>query len=101
MHNGNLSFVSEHGRPYQLASAYDMLPMAFRPLSSGALPDSVPTARLHSSVQTEAWGRTLALADEFIGRMLGDGRFSPGWKPAADALVRHVEDARVKIGRLG
>jgi serine/threonine protein kinase HipA of HipAB toxin-antitoxin module len=101
MHNGNLSFVSEHGRPYQLAPAYDMLPMAFRPLGSGALPDSLPAARLHSSVQAEAWRRALALADEFIGRMIGDGRFSNDWKPAADALVRHVEDARVKIGRLG
>lgn len=101
MHNGNLSFVSEHGRPYQLAPAYDMLPMAFRPLSSGTLPDSLPTARLHPSVQAEAWRKALALADDFIGRMNADERFSTDWKPCAEALARHVEDARAKIGRLG
>jgi len=101
MHNGNLSFVSEHGRPYQLAPAYDMLPMAFRPLNSGALPESLPAARLHPSVQAGTWRQALALADEFIGRMVGEVRFSPDWGPCADALARHVEDARVKISRLG
>jgi hypothetical protein len=101
MHNGNLSFLSEHGRPYQLAPAYDMLPMAFRPLSSGTLPDNLPAARLHPSVQTDTWRQVLGLADEFIRRMNADGRFSGDWKPCADALTRHVEDARAKIGRLG
>jgi hypothetical protein len=101
MHNGNLSFLSEHGRPYQLAPAYDMLPMAFRPLSSGTLPDSLPAARLHPSVHADTWRQALGLADEFIRRMNADGRFSNNWKPCTDALARHVEDARAKIGRLG
>ncbi len=101
MHNGNLSFLSEHGWPYQLAPAYDMLPMAFRPLGSGTLPDSLPAARLHPSVQSETWRQALALADEFIGRMMGDGIFSNDWNSCGDALARHVEDARVKINRLG
>ena len=101
MHNGNLSFVSEHGRPYQLAPAYDMLPMAFRPLSSGTLPDSLPAARLHPSVQADTWRQALRLAAEFIRRMNADGRLSEDWKPCAAALVQHIEDARAKIGRLG
>lgn len=101
MHNGNLSFVSEHGRPYQLAPAYDMLPMAFRPLSNGKLPDSLTSARLHPCVQAETWRSALALADEFVRRMNADGRFSPDWKPCAEALALHVEDARMKIFRLG
>lgn len=101
MHNGNLSFVSEHGRPYQLAPAYDMLPMAFAPRSGGVLPDSVPPARLHPSVPPDTWRQALALGDEFIGRSRSDGRFSGSWNPCADALARHLDDARVKIGRLG
>ncbi|CAG0987599.1 partial Toxin YjjJ, partial [Rhodocyclaceae bacterium] len=101
MHHGNLSFVGEHGRPYSLAPAYDMLPMAFRPLATGALPDSPAPARLHPAVQAATWRRALALADEFNTRMHADNRFSPAWKPCADALVRHVEDARGKIARLG
>lgn len=101
MHNGNLSFISEHGRPYHLAPAYDMLPMAFRPLASGTLPDSLPAARLHSSVSAETWRQALSLADLFTERMRGDERFSSEWDPCADALTRHIEDARLRIGRLG
>ncbi len=101
MHNGNLSFVSEHGRPYQLAPAYDMLPMAFRPLGSGALPSNLLPARMHPSVKAETWRLALTLADEFIRRMNGDDGFSTDWQPCADALARHIEDARAKIGRLG
>lgn len=50
MHAGNLSFRSEHGRPYALAPAYDMTPMAFTPRSSGSLPDTLPEARLDPGV---------------------------------------------------
>lgn len=35
MHNGNLSFFSEHGRPYDLAPAYDMTSMGFAPRNGG------------------------------------------------------------------
>ena len=35
MHAGNLSFVSDQGRPYALSPAYDMLPMAFSPTAGG------------------------------------------------------------------
>jgi len=101
MHHGNLSFVSEHGRPYPLAPAYDMLPMAFAPRSGGALPDSLPSVRLHPSVQAKTWHQALSLADEFIGRINGDCRLSEAWKPCSGALAQHLEDARVKIGRLG
>jgi hypothetical protein len=101
MHNGNLSFVSEHGRPYRLAPAYDMLPMAFAPRSGGSLPDALPSARLHPGVQPEIWRQALSLAEGFIDAMNGDRRFSESWAPCRDALTRHVEEARVRIGRLG
>lgn len=101
MHNGNLSFVAEHGRPYQLAPAYDMLPMAFAPRSGGALPADLPPARLHASIDAASWQRALALAEEFVDRMRFDGSFSAAWTQCADALGRHVEDARLRIARLG
>ena len=101
MHHGNLSFISEHGRPYQLAPAYDMLPMAFAPRSSGELPGSLPSVRLHPSVPPESWRQALTLADEFVAIMGGDSRFSAEWTPCAEALARHLDDARGKIGRLG
>ncbi|MBK9325340.1 MAG: type II toxin-antitoxin system HipA family toxin YjjJ [Hydrogenophilales bacterium] len=101
MHNGNLSFVSEHGKPYQLAPAYDMLPMAFRPGSGGHLPDSLNSANPQSCVPPVGWRRALDLAEAYLARMRADGRFTEGWMPCVAALGRHVEDARQRIGRLG
>jgi hypothetical protein len=100
MHNGNLSFVSEHGRPYRIAPAYDMLPMAFRPGSGGQLPDSLNPANLQSCVPPAAWRRASVLAEAYLDTMRGDGRFTTGWVPCLAALGRHVEDARQRIGRL-
>lgn len=101
MHNGNLAFVAEEGRPYRLAPAYDMLPMAFSPRSGGSLPTELPPARLHSSIAAASWRQALLLADEFVAAMRHDGRFSAGWAPCTDALGRHLEDARQRIARLG
>jgi len=101
MHNGNLSFVSAHGRPYEIAPAYDMLPMAFRPGSSGNLPNSLNSANLQSCIPPTTWRLALDLADAYLARMRADGRFTEGWMPCMAALGRHVEDARQRIGRLG
>ena len=101
MHNGNLSFVSEYGRPYQLAPAYDMLPMAFAPRSGGTLPDQLPSARLHPGIEPETWRQALSLADVFMGAMDGDSRLSENWGSCRNALTRHIEEARMKISRLG
>jgi hypothetical protein len=101
MHNGNLSFVSEHGRPYEIAPAYDMLPMAFRPGSGGNLPDSLNSANLLSCISSAIWRQALDLAETYLANMRSDGRFTEGWGPCMVALRRHVEDARQRIGRLG
>lgn len=101
MHNGNLSFVSEHGRPYQIAPAYDMLPMAFRPGSGGNLPDTLKPANLRSCITPATWRQALNLAEAYLARMRADGRFTEGWGACLSALGRHIEDARLRIGRLG
>ena len=101
MHNGNLSFVSEHGRPYQIAPAYDMLPMAFRPGSGGNLPDGLNSANLQSCIPPAAWRQALELAEAYLAKARADDRFTEGWMPCMAALGRHVEDARQRIGRLG
>lgn len=101
MHNGNLSFVSDHGRPYEIAPAYDMLPMAFRPGNGGNLPDSLNPANLQACVTPATWRQALALAETYLARMREDGRFTEGWMLCMAALVRHIEDASQRIGRLG
>jgi HipA-like C-terminal domain len=100
MHNGNLSFISEHGRPYSIAPAYDMTPMAFAPRSGGGLPDTLPEATILGSVSNETWRQAEALARTFLGLVMGASGFSHRFEPCMAALERHIETASAKIGRL-
>ncbi len=101
MHNGNLSFVSEHGRPYDIAPAYDMTPMAFRPRSGGGLSDTLFEATIHASVANETWRRAEELARAFLARVIAATRFSHRFEPCITSLEHHIETASAKIRRLG
>ncbi|WP_313951514.1 type II toxin-antitoxin system HipA family toxin YjjJ, partial [Accumulibacter sp.] len=101
MHSGNLSFVSEHGRPYELAPAYDMTPMSFAPRSGGGLPDTISEASIHASVANETWRRAEELAQRFLARLMAATGFSHRFEPCIAALEHHLETASAKIGRLG
>ena len=101
MHNGNLSFVSEHGRPYELAPAYDMTPMAFAPSRSGGLPDTLAEASMHSGVTNETWRRADELADRFLARLRITPGFSHRFQPCLAALERHLMAAHAQIERMG
>lgn len=100
MHEGNLSFVSHGGRPYALAPAYDMLPMAFQPGSGGGMQTALSPAGLHAAVPLAAWQRAMALATDFLEHIRADDRFSPAFAPCIENLFRHVEEARGRIARL-
>ncbi len=100
MHNGNISFVSGQGRPYDLAPAYDMLPMGFAPSRGGSLPGSLPAPRLHSSISPDAWRRALPLAERFVEQMSSSPDFSADWQRCAAALKAHVAQARTMISRM-
>jgi len=101
MHDWNLSFVSEHGRPYGIAPAYDMTPMAFAPRSGGGLPDTLPEASIHASVANETWRRAEDLARAFLARVIAATGFSHRFGPCIAALEHHIETASAKIRRLG
>jgi len=101
MHNGNLSFTSEHGRPYELAPAYDILPMGFAPRSGGGLPDTLAPANLRSCVNADTWVRALALANDFLDRVREEARFSGDFQACIAALAAHLGSAHDKIQRLG
>jgi DNA-binding transcriptional ArsR family regulator len=101
MHAGNLSFLSCHGRPYQLAPAYDMLPMGFAPRSGGAVVDTLLPATLSASVEAETWREGLELAERFFARISDCAGFSPGFSPCVAALRRHMDEAATRIARLG
>ncbi|WP_200918184.1 type II toxin-antitoxin system HipA family toxin YjjJ [Jeongeupia sp. HS-3] len=101
MHAGNLSFIGSHGRPYQLAPAYDVLPMGFAPRSSGAIGDTLPPASLSAVVDGETWREALHLAERFLGLVGECDGFSGSFSPCIEALRRHIEEAASRIARLG
>ena len=101
MHAGNLSFISCHGRPYQLAPAYDMLPMGFAPRSGGAVVDTLPSASLSSSVDGETWRSALHLAEKYFVLLNECGGFSDRFAPCLAAMRRHMDEAAARIARLG
>ena len=100
MHNGNLSFIGDTGRPYSLAPAYDMLPMAFAPTSSGAMRQDVPAITLHPHVHADVWKNMLVLAQRYLKRLQSTDRFSDAFAPCVQALVRHLNQASEMMGRL-
>jgi hypothetical protein len=101
MHSGNLAFMSEHGRPYSIAPAYDMTPMAFAPRSGGGLPDTISDATIHASVNNETWLQAEELAQKFLSRVMSATGFSDRFRPCMDAMELRINTARVRIGRLG
>jgi hypothetical protein len=101
MHPGNLSFVSEHGPPFEVAPAYDMTPMAFAPTSSGRLPDTIPPITLHAAVRPANWRRALQVARTYLDRVKQSSEFDAGFQGCIQALEGHVERVGSQIGRLG
>ena len=101
MHCGNLSFVSEHGRPYYIAPAYDMTPMAFAPNTGGRLLETIPEATFRVNVPNETWRRAEGLARAFLTRVMAVTGFSRRFEPCIAALEHHIETTSAKIERLG
>lgn len=107
MHSGNLSFISEpftsqHGRPYELAPAYDMLPMAFAPGSGGQLPDTLVSPDISAEVSNMAWKQALALAHAYLQALEQQAAgFSAGFRPCVIALKSAIDEAGLRIDKLG
>ena len=101
MHNRNLSFIAEQGRPYDIAPAYDMTPMAFAPRSGGGLPDTLADADIHANVAKDTWRHAEELARAYLARLIAETGFSRRFAPCIRALERHIEPASEKIRRLG
>lgn len=101
MHHGNLSFISDHGRPYHLAPAYDILPMGFAPKSGGEIVNTLRPATLLEVISRETWQEALELAENFFTLASNCSGFSTNFGPCLAALRSHLNDARSRISRLG
>ncbi len=100
MHAGNLSFVSDTGRPFQLAPAYDMCPMAFAPSSSGKLNNAAPHLNLHACVRNDVWRQALAMAKPYLESLQSSPEFSPDFAECIAVLAGHLDAAKLQIQRL-
>lgn len=100
MHNGNLSFTSDQGRPYQLAPAYDMTPMAFAPSSGGGMGHEIPEPRITTAISGELWRVALQMAERYVQRIQADPRFSARFAPCIQATLVHLAQAQTRIDRL-
>lgn len=101
MHPGNLSFVTDSGRPYETAPAYDMLPMAFAPRASGELPETLAPPSIDARVPNEVWREAAGLARQYLERLRAEAGFSEGFEPCLRALTAHLDEGMARIGRLG
>lgn len=101
MHLYNLSFISEHGRPYDIAPAYDMSPMCFAPRSGGGMANTIQKATIHSDVSNETWRQAEQLARTFLARIQRQSAFSRRFAPCLHSLTQHIEAASVQIAKLG
>jgi len=101
MHPGNLSFMSKGGRPFKMAPAYDMSPMAFAPTSAGVMPNEIKRPfTLRADIDPSIWHRALNLAISYVERLRAEDRFHESFKPCIEALAAHVGGAKLMIERL-
>jgi hypothetical protein len=92
MHAGNLAFRITDTLPFELAPAYDMLPMLWAPGPQGELMDRTFAPQPPVPAAAEAWREMLSLAREFWNRVIADQRVSREFaaiaRKAGDVLTR-------------
>ncbi len=95
MHLGNAGLVLADARPLALAPAYDMLPMAFRPATSGEVIAREYDVALPTPDAGDDWRQAAAMALEFWRGIADRDEISTGFRAiaaqAADALQRAVD----------
>lgn len=101
MHSGNLAFVSEQGRPYRLAPAYDMTPMAFAPTACGEVLSRPLALRVGDQVPAQAWRAALPLAQTWLARLQRASALSDDFSGCTEQLRAHLDSAAQAIERLG
>ena len=100
MHSGNLAFVSEQGRPYLLAPAYDMTSMAFAPTAGGEVLTKPLALRVGDQVPAQAWRAALPLAQDWLARLQRTSALSDAFSGCTEQLRAHLAGAAQAVARL-
>jgi hypothetical protein len=97
MHFGNLSFFLDNALPLLLTPSYDMLPMLYRPASSG----EVVARQFQVPVPTRAilpvWRTIAAWAETYWQRVAAHAEISHDFRMIAEANLRAVERMRARF----
>lgn len=95
-HLGNLSLVPRSNgtrKVFDIAPAYDLLPMAYAPLRGGELPQPQYTPPFPPPGQSGEWARAFAAAERFWDRAAGDARISEGFRAICASNLERMRRA--------
>jgi hypothetical protein len=99
MHTGNLSFYNAGDGELRLAPVYDMLPMAFAPLRSGAMA-SCHTLTITALAQGKQWRQAYDMADRFWAQLLLHVDISAEFKDIARTMQHELRAKKQLIDRM-
>lgn len=98
MHFGNLSFFLGDDLPLRLAPNYDMLPMLYRPGSSGALVPREYVPAVPTPADMPYWREAAAWAEQFWMRVSQHEEISHDFRTTAEANAEAVRRVRGRFG---
>lgn len=99
MHGGNLSFYYAGEGELTLAPVYDMLPMAFAPLRSGAMAFS-HTVTITPVAQGKHWRQAYDMAELFWAKLLTNIDISEEFKGIARTMQLELQTKKDLIERM-
>jgi hypothetical protein len=98
MHLGNAGLILADDLPLALAPAYDMLPMMFRPASTGEVLEREFIIELPTPGQRPDWSEAVPAALDFWDRVAGSPLVSEAFRSIATQARKTVARAAAQIG---
>lgn len=96
-HYGNISLLIDQRGSWELAPAYDTLPMMYAPVAGELVErDFVPATLAPSANTLRVWGEARSLATEFWHRAAEDQRISAAFRQMAANHARGLEASEVE-----
>ncbi|MCC6766107.1 MAG: type II toxin-antitoxin system HipA family toxin YjjJ [Deltaproteobacteria bacterium] len=94
MHLANLALFIDDDLPLGLAPLYDMLPMHYRPTTTGELPHRDLVPALPKPRQLAAWRRAAIIAESFWQLVAADARFTSYFRTEAGHMTEMLARLR-------
>lgn len=99
MHTGNLSFYYAVDGELTLAPVYDMLPMAFAPLHSGAMASS-HSLTITAAAPGKQWRQAYTMAEQFWAELVNHADTSAEFRGIAKSMQLELQAKKQLIDRM-